>query len=132
MARPLSKEIREKIVSAYNRGLGTINEVAKIFDITGRTVAKYLQIHRETGDLTPKRLSGRPPILTEQNLKIIKSIILANRDGTLQNFSDSFKDITGIEVTIVTIHNACKLLDMNRKKKFLRARTRSTGRKEKA
>ena len=36
-----------------------IKEVAKIFDITPRSVAKYLQIHRETGDLTPKPLSGR-------------------------------------------------------------------------
>ena len=57
MARPLSKELREKIVSAYERGVGTINEVAEIFDITPRTVAKYLQIHRETGDLSPKPLA---------------------------------------------------------------------------
>jgi transposase len=34
--------------------MGTIKEVAEIFDMTPRTVAKYLQIYRETGDLTPK------------------------------------------------------------------------------
>lgn len=125
MARPLLKELREKIVSAYDRGMGTIKEVAEIFDITPRTVAKYLQIHRETGDLTPKPLSGRPPILTEANLNIIKAIILSNRDGTLQDFCDAFQNKTGIGVTIVTIHNACKKLDIHRKKKVFMLKNKS-------
>ena len=125
MARPLSKELREKIVSAYDRGMGTIKELAEIFDITPRAVAKYLQIYRETGDLTPKPLPGRPPILTETNLNIIKAIILSNRDGTLQDFCDVFQSKTGIGVTIVTIHNACKKLDIHRKKKVFMLKNKS-------
>src|SRR5271156_34145 len=117
MANPLSKELREKIVSAYERGLGTIKEVAEIFSITERTVAKYLQIYRETGDLTPKPLPERPPILTDENLTIIKKIILLNKDGTLQDFRDAFENKTGIYVAISTMQNACEKLDMNRKKK---------------
>jgi transposase len=128
MANPLSKELRETIVSAYERGMGTIKEVAKIFDITPRTVAKYLQIHRDTGDLTPKPLPGRPPILTEENLDIIKKIILLNKDGTLQDFREAFANKTGIYVAISTIQNACDKLDFRLKKKFLRARTRAARR----
>jgi transposase len=124
MANPLSKELREKIVSAYERGLGTIKEVAEIFEITPRTVAKYLQISRETGDLTPKPLPGRPPILTNGNLDIIKKIIILNKDGTLQDFRDSFKVKTGIYVAISTMQNACDKLNMNRKKKVF---TRKNG-----
>jgi transposase len=125
MANPLSRELREKIVSAYERGMGTIKEVAEIFDVTPRTVAKYLQIHRETGDLTPKPLPGRPPILTEENLDVIKKIILSNKDGTLHDFRDAFANTTGIYVAISTIQNACNKLDFRLKKKFLRARTRT-------
>jgi len=125
MANPLSKEMREKIVSAYERGLGTIKKVAEIFGITPRTVAKYLQIYRETGDLTPKPLPGRSPILTNENLDIIKKIILLNKDGTLQDFRDAFEIKTGTHVAISTIQNACNKLDMNRKKKFLRSGTRT-------
>lgn len=117
MANPLSKELREKIVSAYERGLGTIKEIAEIFDITSRTVAKYLQIHRETGDLTPKPLPGRPPILNDENLDIIKKIILLNKDGTLQDFRDAFEIKTGIYVAISTMQNACEKLDIRRKKR---------------
>lgn len=117
MANPLSKELREKIVSAYERGFGTIKEVAEIFAITPRTVAKYLQIHREHGDLTPKPLPGRPPILTDENLDIIKKIILLNKDGTLRDFRDTFESKTGIYVAISTMQNACSKLDINRKKR---------------
>lgn len=117
MARPLPKELREKIVSAYKRGLGTIVEVAVIFEINPRTVAKYLQIQRDSGDLTPKPMPGRPPILTDVNLKIIKAIILSKSDGTLQDYCDMFKEKTDIEITIVSMHNACKKLNFRRKKR---------------
>lgn len=121
MANPLPKELREKIVRAYERGLGTIKQVSEIFEITPRTVAKYLQISRKTGDLTPKPLPGRPPILTNENLDIIKKIIIENKDGTLQDFRDLFEQKTGIYVAISTMQNACDKLDMNRKKKvFMR------------
>ena len=116
MAKALSKELREKIVGAYERGFGTIKEVAEIFTINERTVAKYLQIYREIGDLTPKPLPGRPPILTNENLEVIKEIIILNKDGTLQDFRDAFKIITGIHVAISTLQNACDKLSMNRKK----------------
>ena len=117
MARPLAKEIREAIVSAYERDAGTIPEVAAMFDINPRTVSKYLRIHRETGDLTPKPKSGRPAILNNKNLGIIKSIIMSNSDGTLQEYCDAFKKKTEIKVTIVTMHNACEKLNLNRKKR---------------
>jgi transposase len=124
MTRALSKELREKIVSAYERGAGTIPEVADIFDISERSVARYLRLKREIGDLTPMPQPGRPPILTDANLIIIKEIILSNKDGTLADYCEAFYNKTGIEVTIVTIHNACDKLNIHRKKKFLRGRTR--------
>lgn len=109
-------------------GLGSnIGKIAKdniIFNITPRTVAKYSQISRETEDLTPKPLAGRTPILTNENLDIIKKIIVLNKDGTLQDFRDAFNVETSIYVAISTIQNACDKLDMNHKKKFLCARTR--------
>lgn len=127
MARALSKELREKIVSAYERGAGTIPEVADIFGISERSVARYLQIKRETGDLTPLPLPGRPPILTDTNLIIIKQIVLSDRDGKLDEYCRAFYSKTGISVTIVTMHNACKQLNLRRKKRVF-TRKSKTGR----
>jgi transposase len=110
-------ELREKIVSAYERGTGTMLEVADIFAISERSVARFLRLHREVGDLSPLPLPGRPPILTDANLKIIKEIVLSNKDGTLDAHCRAFYDKTGIEVTIATIHNAFAKLNIRRKKK---------------
>ena len=117
MANPISKELREKIVSAYERGEGTIVEVADIFDVSERSVARYLQIKRERGDLTPIPLPGRPPILTETNLSVIKEIILSNKDGTLSQYCQEFYNKTFLLVTTTTMHNACEILKLRRKKK---------------
>lgn len=117
MTRPLSIKLREAIVNAYNDGLGTAREIAKIFSTTPRSVFRYLKQERETGDLSPEPIPGRPPILTEENLAIIKKIVLSNNDETLEQYRDRFYKETGINVTIVTIYNACVILNLRRKKK---------------
>lgn len=117
MTRPLSIEVREAIVNAYNNGLGTVHEIAKIFSTTSRSVFRYLKQKRETGDLSPEPIPGRPPILTKENLAIIKKIVLSNNDETLEQYRDQFYKETGINVTIVTIYNACTILNLRRKKK---------------
>jgi transposase len=109
MTRSVPKGEREKIVSAYNNGYKA-DELAKIFNITRWTVYKYLRQYRETGDLTPYKQPGRPPIVTNNVLNILKSIVMRNPDGTLDDYRESLKKETGIAVTIVTIHNSCKEL----------------------
>jgi transposase len=117
MTRAVPKGEREKIVQAYKKGVATVGELAKIFDITTRSINKYIKLDRETGDLTPNTQPGRPPILTEENLSIIKKLVIANPDGTLEDYRTEFYNKTGIEVTVVTIHNACKKLVLKRKKR---------------
>lgn len=117
MTRAVPKEEREKIVEAYEKGLGTVSELAEIFNISSRSVLNYLRQYRETGDLKPKKQPGRPAIITEAMLKIIKKIVLTNTDGTLEHYRNEFHKETGIDVTFVSIHYACKALNLNRKKR---------------
>jgi transposase len=86
---------------------------------------RYLKLKREKGDLSAEPIPGRPPILTDVNLAIIKNIVLSNSDETLEQYRERFFKETGIDVTIVTIYNACVALDLRRKKKFLRSGTRT-------
>jgi len=125
MTRPFSIELREKIVNAYNKGLGSAKDIAQIFAVTPRTVFRYLKMQREKGDLSPEPIPGRPPILTDTNLAIIKKIVLGNTDGTLEQYRSKFYEATGIDVTIVTIFNACETLNLRRKKKASLRRSKS-------
>lgn len=124
MTRALPKEEREKIVQAYKNGLGSVPTLAKIFNITARAIYNYLRLDRESGDLTPDTQPGRPPILTDENLSIIKKIVLSHPDGTLEEYRVQFYKKTGVEVTIVTIHNACKELNLRRKKRVFLPRNK--------
>lgn len=117
MVRAIPKAEREKIVQAYKNGLGSVRELAKIFNITARVIYNYLKLDREQGDLTPKTQPGRPAILTKENLSIIKKIVTGNPDGTLEDYRQEFYNKTQLKVTIGTIHNACKELNLRRKKR---------------
>ncbi len=125
MTKAISKEVREKIVRAYEKGYGTVAELAEIFEITDRVIYKYLRQYQETGDLTPQKQPGRPSILTEANLAIIKGFVERSPDSTLEEYREAFYKETGIEVTIVTIHNACKALNLRRKKRVFLPPSRS-------
>lgn len=124
MTRAIAKEERTKIVQAYKNGLGTIRELAKIFGISARAIDNYLRLDRETGDLTPKTQPGRPPVLTDKNLGIIKKLVIANPDWTLDDYRIEFYNKTGVNVTIVSIHNACKALNLRRKKRAFSRRSK--------
>ena len=121
MAAPYSKDLRERIVQAYKNGVGTITQVADLFCVNRRSVDKYLAIYRESGDLTPGKSTGRPALLTDENLQIIKDIALANPGGTLYDYCDTFFEEKGIKLSKSCMWDACEILNLNRKKKaFMR------------
>lgn len=124
MSRPFSKDLRDRVVEAYNNGVGTIPEVAKLFNLGKSTVEKYLSIFRSTGDLTPGKSTGRPPILNEKNLSIIKKIVLSAPDQRLIDYCSIFEEKTGMKISKSTLWDACQLLDLRRKKKLLCQGTR--------
>ena len=126
MPKALSKDLRERIVKAYNDGIGTISSIAKLFDVSIRSVNKYLSLHRTTGDLTPGKSTGRPLFLTEERLKIIKKIVLTKADNRLEDYCAEFKRKTGVAIPKSTLWDGCKMLNINRKKKFFRSRTGTT------
>lgn len=125
MTKALPIDQRAKIVSAYNEGLGTAREIGMMFGVTQRSVYTYVQMYNETGDLSSIPIPGRPPILNDENLVIIKDIISSNTDGTLEQYRDTFYDMTGIRVAISTVWKACEILNLRRKKKFFRGGARA-------
>jgi len=123
--RAVSVEIREKIIKCYEDEILTIEEITELFNVSERSVYRYLSLNKQQLSLMPKSQPGRPSILTGENLQLIKDIVLSKNDSTLQEYADIFEKKTGIKVSFVTIYNACQKLDIRFKKKFLRSRKRS-------
>ena len=124
MPQALSKDLRERAVKAYNDGVGTIPEVAKLFSIGIRTLSRYIANYKRTGDLTPGKSTGRPPFLTKERLDIIKGIVLSSPDDRLEDYCLTFKQITGEAIKQTTLWNACDILNINRKKKVFLQQSR--------
>ena len=77
----------------------------------------YIEKDKKDGDLTPGKAKGRPPIIDDCNLAIIKEIILSHPSGTLFEYCDSFEEKTGIRISKSCMWDACNTLNLRRKKK---------------
>lgn len=63
MARPLSNDLRERVVARHEAGW-SIRSVAEMFGIAPSTVTKWAQRRRRTGSVAPAKFGGhRRPLL---------------------------------------------------------------------
>jgi len=81
MANAYSLELRERVVRAYRRGDGTLDDVAQTFSVNARTVQRWLAHERVTGSLVPKPKAGgwRCPI----TLPLLHAVIADAPDATI-------------------------------------------------
>ena len=60
MATAYPIELRERIVSAYDRGEGGSTKLARLFDVSRAFVCNLLKQRRETGSIEPKQYRPGP------------------------------------------------------------------------
>lgn len=120
-----STDLRERIVLAYESGQGTLEEVADLFDVGRRTVARFLQQYRGGESLSPQpHGGGSPATLQEKQLALLREQVLQIPDATLTELASYLKRKAKVEVHPATICRALQKLGLPRKKKSGGARTR--------
>ena len=75
MARPLSPDLRERVVACHETG-ESIRRVASLFGIAPSTVSKWAQRRRETGSVTPAKFGGYRRRLLEPHREIVFVLVL--------------------------------------------------------
>lgn len=116
MPSPISLEIRNKIVEAYQKGVGTQAYIAEIFGTTRRTVNKLINMAL-TGNLAPKKQTGRPSSIDHEGLEVLKDIVLSQPDKTLAEYCELYEEEIGVEISVPVMCRALKQLNLRRKKK---------------
>ena len=58
--KPYSKDLRLRVLAAVDRGVPRV-EVAETFSVSAPTIKRWLKRRRETADVEPKPIPGRPP-----------------------------------------------------------------------
>ena len=88
--RTLSLDLRERIVTKYDKGLATRQQVAEHYGVSLGMVKKLLQQRRRTGDLGPRHhLSGRKPRFLAKHRKALSSLLSKRPDMTLRELREA-------------------------------------------
>jgi len=74
MSRPLSMDLRERVIAAVLAG-GSCRSVAARFGVAVSSVVKWSQRHRATGSVAPGKMGGhRRPVLAPYRAFILEQI----------------------------------------------------------
>jgi len=103
----LSLDLRERIVSAYDQGEGTRDEIAQRFRVSLGMVKKLLQQRRKTGCIKARHhLAGRKKRIVAEHRIAIRKHLKRKPDMTLAELRTAL----GLECTLPAIHYV--LVDM--------------------
>ena len=82
MPRPLSLDLRERLVEAVTSGL-SCNAVAKRFSVAPSSVIKLKQAYKKSGNFAPKQMGGYRTAILAPHQKTVKALVAETPDATL-------------------------------------------------
>jgi transposase len=96
MARPFSKDLRERMVRAVESGESR-QATAKRFGVSPSCVIKLMQRLRETGSVDPGQMGGWKDYALADHEALVRALIAARPDLTLEELRDALAQ-EGIQV----------------------------------
>lgn len=111
MPAPLSIDLRQRIIAAYEAKEGSQRQLAKRFKVSLSFIRDLRRHYRETGSVQPKpHAGGAVAKLGKEQLPIVEELIKAQPDALLKELAERFAQQTGVEVSLSTMQQAvCKL-----------------------
>lgn len=123
--RPLSNDLRERIVAAVEAGEHSLRQLAKLFIVNLSTIVRLLQRYRQTGTVEAKPHAGGPrrKLDAKAETELLK-LIREQPDATLAELRDRL----GVSCSIMTIFRTLQRNKISRKKKTYHASERDSPR----
>jgi transposase len=116
-----SLDLRQRIVSLYEKGEGSIRQLAKRFLVSPDSVRRLLKTYRTTGSVAPKpHAGGSQPTLNAAEQQILRELIEADNDATLVQLAQRLAERTEVRVSGSTVSRTLTKMGITRKKKALR------------
>lgn len=116
MAKPLSQDLRIRILEAYDEGQ-TAEDVAETFRVHFNTVRRLVKQRDETGSIEPVgHRGGQPRALSREDLEALRQLHASKPDAYLRELVEPLAERIGRRVSIATIGRALRGLGFSRKK----------------
>jgi transposase len=89
--KPISLDLRKRIVEAYDAGEGTRQEIAERFKVSVHMVKKLLSQQRKLGSLEAQtHRCGRKPKLDDEDKQWLRETVKKRPDITLEELRQAF------------------------------------------
>jgi transposase len=112
-----SIDLRQKLLHAYVRRLGSQRALADLFGVSLSFVEKLLRRHRMTGDIAPKpHGGGQRPRLDVAADTLVRRLVQDNADITLEELCGHVAAEVGARVSVATMCRVLQRLGLPRKK----------------
>jgi transposase len=112
-----SIDLRQKILLAYERRIGSQRALADIFGVSLSFVEKLLRRHRTTGAIAPKpHAGGQRPRLDGTAQVQLRQLVRDQPDATLEELCTRMAAMTDIRVSVPTMCRLVQRLGLPRKK----------------
>ena len=120
MPAPVSVDLRQRILTAYEAKEGSQRQLAERFKVSLSFIRDLVRHHRETGTVQPKpRGGGAVAKLGKEQLPIVEALVKAQPDALLVELCERFAQQTGVEVSVSTMQRAVCQLKLSVKKKSM-------------
>jgi transposase len=96
MPRPLSVDLRRRIVARWKRGGISAEALGDAFDVDAATVRRLVKLFEQTGSVEPRSHSGgRPPKMTDAGKQWLRQLVQRQPDLTTQEYTDAYNTWSG-------------------------------------
>lgn len=103
--RPLSLDLRERIVAAYEANEGSHAEIGRRFLVSGRVVGKLVQQKRTLGTLEPQvHRRGRKPAISGKTLEALVKHVKDHPDASAEERRDALDLPCTVKTVYETLH----------------------------
>ena len=115
MPRPLSLDLRERIVEAVEAG-SSRREAAEQFEVSVSCAIKLVQRWERTGSVAPAAMGGKKPFVLAAHADRVRALLAAQPDATLDELHAQLTG-AGIKVSRSAIGRFLQALGWTRKKR---------------
>jgi transposase len=110
----ISLDLRQRIITSYDQGEGTREDLAKRYRVSVGLVAKLLHQRRRTGDIGPRHaFSGRKPKVLGVHRRQLRALLSKKPDLTLRELQAALD----VDCTLQTIHYVLADMGLTYKKR---------------
>lgn len=115
--KPISTDLRTRIVEVYREGQLSYPKVAERFRVSASSVKNFVTQWRATGTLEPKpRATGKTCVIDAAGEGVLRGLLEKNTNWSQEELREAFAAETGGAVSQPTISRVLRRMGITRKK----------------